>query len=335
MGITRRAATAAGGLGILVSGILRRPVGAKTFDARSRVFPVVPLDLRAFSSAPPNSPVRLLWIHHSCGGQWLAPQGPERDRPTPQCIYESHPNGGSLRPLLARNGYDLHEASYTSVIGERTDLFDWEPKFREQMDRVLTTDDQDRVYDDGRRNQVVVFKSCFPNNVFVGEGSPPGNPRGPQLTVANARAALEALLPIFERHPEVLFVYVTAPPVAPFAPGDPLYRLIARRLRNRPTWSDTVRSSGPMARAFNDWVAGQGGWLASYRPRNVVVFDYYAMLTGTESDYARYLADESDSHPSAEGNRRAAEAFVPFVNRAVRRAGVVTDTTDVAEVATP
>jgi hypothetical protein len=325
MGITRRAAATAGALGVLFGGALRRPIGAKTFEARTPVFPVVPLDLSAFSDAQPDSSVRLLFIHHSCGGQLLAPQGPERDRPQPQCIYESHPNGGGLRPLLAQNGYELHEASYTSVVGEHTDLFDWEPKFREQMDRVLGTDDQDRVYTDGRRNQVVVFKSCFPNSVFLGEGSAPGNPRGPELTVTNARATLSALLPIFERYPNVLFVYVTAPPVAPFAPGEPLYRLIARRLRNRPTWSDTVRASGRLARAFNDWVVGQGGWLAHYEQPNVVAFDYYGVLTGTESNYARYLAEESDSHPSAEGNRRTAQAFIPFLNRAVRRAGLARD----------
>jgi hypothetical protein len=196
----------------------------------------------------------------------------------------------------------------------------------------LSTDDQDRVYDDGRRNQVVVFKSCFPNSVFVAEGAPPGSPQGPELTVANAKATLNALLPVFERHPDALFVYVTAPPVAPFAPGDPLYRLIARRLRRRRTYSDTVRESGALARAFNDWVVGRNGWLAGYRPANVVVFDYYGILTGGDSNYSRYLAEESDSHPSAEGNRRATEAFVPLLNRAVRRAGLVKNR---AALATP
>jgi hypothetical protein len=272
----------------------------------------------------------MLFIHHSCGGQLLAAEGPERDRPIPQCIYESHPNGGGLRALLAKNGYEVHEASYTSLVGERTDLFDWEPKFGQQMERVLATDDQDRTYSDGRRNQIVAFKSCFPNNVFTGEGTPPGNPRGPELTVANARAALRSLLPIFQRHPDVLFVYVTAPPVAPFAPGEPLYRLIARRLRGKPTYSDVVRASGPLAREFNDWVVGKDGWLSGYTLRNVVVFDYFGILTGPTSHYGSFIASESDSHPSAEGNRQAASAFAPFLNRAVRRIGLSTEATAVA-----
>jgi hypothetical protein len=325
MGITRRAAATAGALGVLLGGILRRPIGAKTFESTSDLAPALPLDLSRFSGAAPKDSLRLLFIHHSCGGQLLAANGPERDRERPQCIYESHPNGGGLRALLTQNGYEVHEASYTSIVGERTDLFDWEPKFREQMDRVLATDDQDRTYSDGRRNQIVVFKSCFPNNVFVGEGASPGNPRGPELTVANAKAALGSLLPMFARHPEVLFVYVTAPPVAPFAPGEPLYRLVARRLRGKPTWSDLVRRSGRLARSFNNWVVSTDGWLSTYDQPNVVVFDYYGILTGAGSDYSRFTANESDSHPSADGNRRSAEAFAPFLNRAVRRARLVSD----------
>ena len=332
MGITRRAAATAGALGILLGGLLRRPLGAKTFEDRSDAEPAPPLDLSDFSSDPPEALLRLLFIHHSVGGQLLAPPGPEVDRPKPQCIYESHPNGGGLRPLLTKSGYQVHEASYTSIVGEKTDLFDWEPKFRDQFDRVLATDEQDRVYDDGRRNQIVVFKSCFPNNEFLGQGTAPGNARGPELTVANAKAALRALLPLFERHPDVLFVYVTAPPIAPFAPGEPLYRLLARRLRGRPTWSDTVRASGRFARDFNNWVVGKDGWLAAYPKSNVVVFDYYGILTGRGSDYSRFTTNESDSHPSAEGNRRAAQEFVPFLNRAVHRAGLAGD---VAALAAP
>ena len=73
----------------------------------------------------------------------------------------------------------MHEASYGSVVGEDTDLFHWADKFRGQMDLVLRTDRQDTTYPDARRNQIVVFKSCFPNNEFEAEGEPPGNPPGP------------------------------------------------------------------------------------------------------------------------------------------------------------
>jgi hypothetical protein len=69
---------------------------------------------------------------------------------------------------------------------------------------------------------------------------------------------------------------------------------------------------------------GQDGWLKDSGLTNVVVFDYYDLLTdhGT-SDLSRYPTDNgNDSHPSHEGNVKATEAFVSFLNRAVRRAGL-------------
>jgi len=40
--------------------------------------PPQPLDLSGYSDAAPESPLHLLFIHHSCGGQWLA--APEATR---------------------------------------------------------------------------------------------------------------------------------------------------------------------------------------------------------------------------------------------------------------
>ena len=54
------------------------------------------------------------------------------------------------------------------------------------------------------------------------------------------------------------------------------------------------------------------------------MFDYYDILTGKgQSDLCVYpTGDGYDSHPSREGNGKAAAAFVPFLNQAVRRAGL-------------
>lgn len=55
------------------------------------------------------------------------------------------------------------------------------------------------------------------------------------------------------------------------------------------------------------------------------MFDYYDILTREgESDWLAYpTADEYDSHPSGEGQRVATTKFIPFLNRAVRRAVLV------------
>jgi hypothetical protein len=248
----------------------------------------------------------------------LAAPGPDAGT---NCIYTTHPNGGNLRARLEQNTYRIHEVSYKSQIADKTDVFDWLPKFRTQMESILVCDFQDTQYSDGRRNHVVVFKSCFPNSDFKGEGQPPGNPAGPELTVANAKATYTALLDEFRKHPEVLFVCATAPPLAPKSAPQPLWKVLAKKILGR---EDGLVRSSRLAREFSNWLSSPDGWLKDARPNNVVVFNYYDILTGHGvSDLCQYPTGNGfDSHPSREGNEKAADAFVPFLNRAVRRAGL-------------
>ena len=282
------------------------------------VMPPVSLDLTEFSADNPSRRLDLLFIHHSCGGQWFASVGTDQGT---DCIYQTAVNGGGLRDRLTAAGYEVHEASYKSLVGGKTDVFDWPPKFRDHMQEVLKCDHQDTFYKDDRRNEVVMFKSCFPQNAFIGRGETPGSPEGPELTVENAEAAYRALLPEFEKHPNTLFVAVTAPPLA--RSTKPLWKRIAKWILGRAS----VKPTGPHAREFNNWLKDvDSGWLSSYQGSNVAVFDLYDILTDFgESNFSRYPTGRlrDDSHPSSEGNRKAAEAFVPFLNRAVHRAGLV------------
>jgi len=260
----------------------------------------------------------LLFIHHSCGGQWLANPGAEQGH---DCIYASHPHGGGLRARLEERGYRVHEASYGSRLGQHTDLFDWVPKFRDQMDAVLRCDSQDVAYRDGRQNRIVMFKSCFPNNAFVSDGDPAGMASGSVLTVDKAKAAFGQLLGEFCQHPEVLFIYVTAPPLAAGAFAPPWWRRWTARWRGR---GHVVHPSGRWARAFNNWVSRPDGWLRDAPVPNVAVFDYYDVLTAHgRSDYLIYGTENPrDSHPGRQGNEEATRLFLPFLETAVRRAGV-------------
>jgi hypothetical protein len=275
-------------------------------------------DLSGFAATPPSKPLDLLFIHHSCGGQLLAAPGTEEGT---NCILRTHPNGGSLRSLLEQNSYRVHEASYGSRLGQQTDVFDWLPKFRSQMDQILSCDLQDNSYTNGCRNQIVVFKSCFPNNLFQSEGVAPGNPTCPELTVWNAKAVYTALLDEFRKSPSVLFVCLTAPPLAPKAQPQPLWKQLAKKLLRRP---NTLALSARLARQFNSWLSSTDGWLKNYTLNNVVVFDYYDTLTGHgRSNFSVYATGNGfDSHPSSAGNSEAANALVPLLNRAVRRAGL-------------
>ncbi len=257
--------------------------------------------------------MRLLFIHHSCGGQLMAEQGDKVGGASgsgERCIYVSHPNGGGLRSLLTTAGYEVHEASYESKLGQDTDISDWLPKFSTQMNLVLTCDKQDAFYDDGRTNQIVAFKSCYPNNDFVGVGSEPGDPSMPEWTIANAKAAYNSLLPHFKDNPEVLFVAFTAPPRAEkkLSGWDKIKALFDKK----PTQAD-------FARDFNNWMVDS--WLANYEFPNVVVFDHYNILTNDgKTNWSAYpTGGGKDSHPSAIGNTKAAKAFIPFLDDAVKK----------------
>ncbi len=260
--------------------------------------------------------VHILFIHHSCGGQLLADNG-DQSFAAPSlssaCIYVSHPNGGGLRSGLEATGYVINESSYGSQVGEDTDIHHWHAKFRDQMDRILKTKQQDELLPDGQTNRVVVFKSCYPNNEFVGEGDEPGDPDSPKLTVANAKAAYNSLLPLFAKHPEVLFVAMTAPPRA--EPSNQSFKAkIKRMLKGAP-------KDAMYARQFNNWLATtESGWLADYTTGNVAVFDHYNILTNEgASDWAAYpTGDGLDSHPNASGNAKSAAAFQSFLTETLK-----------------
>lgn len=278
------------------------------------------MDLSSFSTNSPGTKLHLLFIHHSIGGQLVADKGRDNGK---NCIYKTSPNGGGLRSLLQKEGYIVHEASYGSEVGGKTDIFDWPPKFKKDMDKVLQCDQQNTYFKRGTKNQIVVFKSCYPNNNFSDVGKEPGNPSGPELTVANAKAAYTALLSKFAEHTEVLFVAMTTPPIVGKLSPEPLWKSLARKILRRPLPKPST--AGHLAREFNNWLKSETGWLATYEHKNVVVFDYYDILTSRgKSNYAEFPSGGgNNSHPNTVGNTQAAKAFAPFLNQAVRRAGMI------------
>jgi hypothetical protein len=261
--------------------------------------PITPylLQAQADDPSPPKQRVKLIFIHHSCGENWLT---------------DGH---GNLGEALARNNYFVSDTNYgwgPNSIGDRTDITDWPEWFTgPQSGRIMEAlrGESGRLSsyargasDPGGENRIILFKSCFPNSNL--EGAPTDPPRrGHGLTVGNAKAIYNELLTYFRTQPGTLFVALTAPPVQ-----DPTY--------------------GANARAFNNWLVRE--WLADYRGSNVAVFDFYNVLTGAENHHRfrdgaiehitnrggntlRYPTD-GDNHPSPAGNRKATREIVPLLN---------------------
>jgi len=263
--------------------------------------------------------MNVLFIHHSCGGRLLATPGGhlggERGSDE-RCIYQTHPDGGGLRELLTDRGYAVNQASFGSIVGDQTDFCHWRQKFAMQMDRVLRTQKQNHLLPEGERNRVVCFKSDYTNCELIGRGTEPGDADDSERTLANAKAAYQALLPSFREQPDVLFLAMTPPPLAVREP-----RNLAEQVTLR--FTDRTRG-GELAREFATWLTDPAsGWLAGYDLPNVAVFDYWRVLTGNgSSTNLAYRSEPNNHHPTSEGNQKAAAAFLEVFEAAVARTGL-------------
>jgi hypothetical protein len=290
----------------------------------------VAMCLAADNPSPPLQTVRLIFIHHSTGENWL------RD------------NNGGLGAALKDNNYFVSDTNYgwgPNGIGDHTDIGNWWEWFRgpdsSEILKALNVEggqhsDYSRLEKDpGGENEIVMFKSCFPNSELHGDPNDPvplidNNPlRGENSyseyhTVANAKGIYIDLLEYFKAHQEKLFVVITAPPL-----------------------SDRTFSSN--ARSFNQWLVNE--WLKDYPYNNVFVFDFYNVLTtngrsqnsndlnATSGSHHRfwkgsvqhvvdsdpshnilaYPSGIGDDHPSKAGNQKATAEFVQLLNIAYNR----------------
>ncbi len=255
------------------------------------------VEAEGFSKSAPKSPVKLIFIHHSCGENWL------------------NDGDGGLGRALGQNNYFVSDTNYgwgPSNIGDRTDIVNWAEWFsgsktNKYMKALLHENKRHSSYtrnitDPGGDNRIIMFKSCFPNSEI--EGRPGDSPKSGQgLTIANAKAIYDKVLSFFSKHPETLFIAITAPPVQD------------RRLAKN-------------ARAFNNWLVYE--WLKNYKGFNVGVYDFYNTLTGpdnhhrinkkiVEHNYQKdrntlYYAPVGDDHPLTAGNKKAVREFIPLLN---------------------
>ncbi len=304
--------------------------------------------LTADNPNPPTSPVKLIFIHHSCGENWL-----------------DDGNGG-LGIALRGNNYFVSDTNYEwgpDNIGDNTDIghwWDWfcGPNSATYLNALYTEYDRHSWYsrlptDPGGQNEIIMFKSCYPNSDLGGNPDDPPTTglnllRGQDCgsdhhTVANAKGIYNDILEYFATRQDKLFVAITAPPVQ----------------------DDTYADN---ARAFNTWLVED--WLYDYPYNNVAVFDFYNVLTSNggnwytndldwdtgnhhryRNDAIEHITDQggnttaypdggSDNHPSQAGNQKATGEFVTLLNVYYHRwkgaAGTATPTaTSPPSTATP
>ena len=235
--------------------------------------------------SPPAEPVKLIFIHHSTGENWLAD------------------GYGNLGITLGENNYFVSDTNYgwgPNGIGDATDIPNWIDWFASEetptyMNALFNENGQHSSYtralsDPGGENEIIMFKSCFPNSDLYGNpNDPPGDYE--DMTVAGAKYVYNTILEYFATRPDKLFIAITAPPL-----------------------SDDTNAAN--ARAFNNWLVND--WLADYEGTNVAVFDFYDVLTGPNGGDTLYYPSDDD-HPSEEGSQLATVEFLPVLNIAYNR----------------
>jgi hypothetical protein len=218
----------------------------------------------------------LLFIHHSVGENML---------------YE-----GGLKDSLEAQGIGVHSVTYGSDIGQNTDMCDWVSKFNNYYPKMIKYDIRpDILYPDARENEIIMFKSCYPNSDITDEGMNPGNPLDKSKTIWNYRTVIEDLGKDFSKSPGKLFIYLTAPPMVP---------------------EQTSPENAARAKEFNNWVTNT--FATEYRkkndPSNFLVFDLFNTLADQngflQADFRR---SETDSHPNAKGSIEASRCFMHFL----------------------
>jgi hypothetical protein len=253
----------------------------------------------------------LVFIHHSCGQNWLGQTNGNLSGALAAKDYIDEVNdiyyGDDLAPDSGRRD------SLASVPGDKTDMSHWVYWFNDYLGGIKSFEAADGV------NKIVMFKSCYPASDMGADGAEPGTPffnsaSASDKTIANYKAVFrhpsgwgntyssggytyKALEEVFAANPDTLFIPVTAPP-----------------LHNTATDDDNAHR----ARLFNEWLENE--WQASYKAatglNNVAVFDWFDVLANPD-DAATwpnrlkeiYGGASGNSHPNQTANLYSTQVF--------------------------
>jgi hypothetical protein len=277
-------------------------------------------DLGAFEHNGAVTNDDVVFIHHSCGNNWL-------DNSLHDALlykdYLDERNDIYYGTDLAPD--DGRPDSLGSTPGDHTDMQHWIRWFNDYLGGVKAFGCANGT------NRIVLFKSCYPLSDIGSDGAAPGDPFSGTLSLANYKAVYRhaygpggaytnggyvyrPLEDVFAANPGILFIPVTAPPLH-YAPGDA-----------------TTDANAHRARLFNNWL--KGDWLDAYNAahpglNNVAVFDWFDYLAFADDDPAHpnrlkaaYGGTAGDSHPNdlANTNSTAVFAALPdgFLDRAWR-----------------
>jgi len=245
-----------------------------------------PLPASTEPSISDGSYTNLIFLHHSTGRN-LIQEGNVREL-LDQRGYEfwdhDYNTIGLTRPdgTLTQTSYEIPEIEPGTLGGGNTD-----PEGLAMLFTQPIRDPPDNAFSRLLQHEVLIVKSCFPNNAIESDDELEQN----KLWYLEIRA-------VVDQHPDRVFILMTSPPLHP----------------KKTTSEDAAR-----ARALADWLSSDE-FLAGHP--NLFVFDFFDLLADPESnalrgEYQRDL-DKTDSHPNQLANETIGPLFVDFVDETVQ-----------------
>jgi uncharacterized repeat protein (TIGR02543 family) len=229
---------------------------------------------------------KLIFIHHSCGANWLAA------------------GNGNLGTTLNAGNFYVTESDYgwdaepNDNLGDSTDTRDWPSWFNDQKMPYVYANNYHSAYTNsisnpGGENEIIMFKSCYPLSEV-------------ESSIDDEKAIYNSLLPYFAAHPNKLFILIT-PPGESVVSSYQLTKELCNWLVNTQTgWLSGY--SGNNVRVFDFY-----GVLSE--------IDSHHRRSGGSTEYV-YAADydggspyhDGDDHPNAMGNQKATAEYITMLN---------------------
>lgn len=245
-----------------------------------------------------------IFIHHSCGDNWLSNS---LNAALIAKDYIDERNDIYYGTTMSPDGG--RPSSLGGVPGDNTNMNHWVRWFNDYLEGVRAHGCANGY------NRIIMFKSCYPISDVYDVGSEPGSPFSGDQTVVNYMSVYRhpdgpgntysdggtiylPLEDIFAANPDILFIPVTAPPLCPPATDD---------------------ATAHRARQFNNWLKNE--WLPSYHAANpgldnVAVLDWFnflanpddALTNPSQTKEGYYVG--GDSHPTGTANSASTVEFI-------------------------
>lgn len=220
----------------------------------------------------PHKKLSLLWLHHSTGDYIL--------------------KKGKLKKALKNNNIDFYDINYGEakvddyVIGDHTDPHDFPKNFN--TTKLFDIIKSWELTGSKKQHDIIMFKSCFPAS----------NIKNEQM-LKDYKNYYLSMLPTFKKHPEILFIAMTPPPLVKGV---------------------TTPENAKRARIWSKWLKED----YAYRLNNVKVFDLFDSLSIIEGKpdentlTPQFAESKEDSHPTRKGGQAVTRLFIPWLNRTIQ-----------------